>query len=35
MFYAGDCTYVFTVVNGIETISRYEQKGYYYDNSEF
>lgn len=35
MFYAGDCTYVFTVVNGMETISRYEQKGYYYDNSEF
>lgn len=34
MFYAGDCTYVFTVVNGAETISRYEQKGYYYDGSE-
>ncbi len=35
MFYAGDCTFVFTVVNGEETISRYEQKGYYYDSSEF
>ncbi len=35
MFYAGGRTFVFTVVNGEETVSRYEQKGYYYDSSEF
>ncbi len=34
MYYAGDCTYVFTVKHGKEMLSMYEQKGYFYDNSE-
>ena len=34
MYYAGDCTYVFSVKDGEESISLYEQKGYFYDGSE-
>lgn len=34
MYYAGDCTYVFTVRNGKEKVSMFEQKGYFYDGSE-
>ena len=35
MYYAGDCTYVFTVKDGAHSIACYEHKGYYYDSSEF
>mgnify|MGYP002517220633 CR=1 FL=1 len=34
MYYAGDCTHVFTVRNGEPSITYFEQKGYFYDNSE-
>lgn len=33
MYYAGDCTHVFTVRNGEPSLSYFEQKGYVYDNS--
>lgn len=35
MYYAGDCTYVFTVGNGSETVECYEHRGYVYDNSGY
>ena len=35
MYYAGDCTYVFTVKDGNEKIDYFEQKGYLYDNSGY
>lgn len=35
MYYAGDCTYVFTIKDGNESINYYEQKGYLYDNSGY
>ena len=35
MYFAGDCTYVFTIKDGNEWISHYEQKGYFYDNSGY
>ena len=35
MYYAGDCTYVFTVKDGNERIDYFEQKGYIYDNSGY
>ena len=35
MYYAGDCTYVFTVKDGNERIDYFEQKGYLYDNSGY
>ncbi len=34
MYYAGDCTYVFRIKDGIKSVERFEQKGYFYDNSE-
>lgn len=34
MYYAGDCTYIFNVCDGEETIEMHEQKGYLYDNSK-
>lgn len=35
MYYAGDCTFVFYINDGSETISCYEQKGYFCDNSGY
>lgn len=35
MYYAGDCTYVFTIRDGNEKIDYFEQKGYLYDNSGY
>ena len=35
MYYAGDCTYFFTVKDGNERIDYFEQKGYFYDNSGY
>ena len=35
MYYAGDCTYVFTIKDGNESISYFEPKGYVYDNSGY
>lgn len=35
VYYAGDCTFVFTIKDGNETIDRFEQKGYLYDNSGY
>ena len=34
MYYAGDCTYVFNVHDGVKTVELFEQKGYYFDGSE-
>ena len=34
VYYAGDCTYVFTIKDGIESISYFEPMGYLYDNSD-
>lgn len=34
MYYAGDCTYIFTICDGRETIDCHEHKGYFYDHSE-
>lgn len=34
MYYAGDCTYIFNVCDGVKTVELHEQKGYFYDNSE-
>lgn len=34
MYFAGDCTYVFTIKNGSEKIDLFEQKGYFFDNSD-
>lgn len=33
MYYAGDCTYVFTIKDGNESIDYFEPMGYLYDNS--
>lgn len=35
MYFAGDCTYVFTIRDGNEKIDLFEQKGYLYDNSGY
>ncbi len=35
MYFAGDCTYVFTIKDGNESISYFEPKGYVYDNSGY
>lgn len=35
MYYAGDCTYVFTICDGNETIDCFEPLGYLYDDSGY
>ena len=35
MYFAGDCTYVFTIKDGNERIDCFEQKGYLYDGSGY
>lgn len=35
LWFAGDCTFVFTVKDGEESVERYEPKGYFYDGSEY
>ena len=34
MYYAGDCTYIFNVSDGVITTEMHEQIGYFFDNSE-
>ena len=35
IYFAGDCTYVFTIKDGNESISYFESKGYVYDDSGY
>ena len=35
IYFAGDCTYVFTIKDGNESISYFESKGYVYDGSGY
>jgi hypothetical protein len=35
VYYAGDCSYVFTIKDGRESIDCFEPRGYLYDNSGY